>query len=597
LKTYKYPIINLSFSLEAFAYTLPVSILAYFVTISCNFFTSLAIFIPAALFGSTLTLIPGMISRWLRLRKSFRVLNNPDRPDDETLRAVKLRLLNHPRYEARSLPFRYFFGIGSVIVILAIAGEMNQMRYIMTVVGVAMAVPINMVFFMLQSEISLSRYLADNRLAGITLEKSEYRPSRIFNKILLVLISIILPPLAIFISFISLINLKLLQLDNLVIHFIFITIMMITASVITAYYLARSLRKTVSGMETSLDSIARGELKADFVPMITTDEVGSMSGYMNALSLKIKDVITLIHTMSHELTTSAAEMATTAENVSRQSQSTAATIEEISSSLEEISAGGESIYGNIEYQHKRTQVLIDNVNSMHAIITDEGKEMEQTMKVKSDLDMNIENVKGKINDTMALMKTATQDAGRMLDYTGLINDISDRTNLLSLNASIEAARAGEYGKGFAVVADEIGKLAEQAGENTKNISEIVKTTNVSMEKSSLALSEAIAWIESIFEGLRSFGNMVNTIGEMTRRDLEINNILKDDAEHFLQRAGEIIKAMEEQKHAIDEIVKSIMLINNTTQSNSASSEELTAVSETIAENARRLRQEIEFFKV
>ncbi len=597
MKKYRYPVISLSLSLEAFAYTLPVSILAYFMIIACNFFSSLALFIPAAIFGSIVTLSPGMIIRWLKLRKSFNILKNPDRPDEENLHAIKRALLDHPRYEAKSLPVRYFFGIGSVIVILAIAGEMNQMRYIMTAVGLAMAIPINMVFFMLQSEISLSQYLADSRLAGVILEKDECRSLPIFNKILMVLISILLPPLAIFISFISLMNLKLLQLDNLVVHFVFITIMMITASVITAYYLARSLRKTVSAMEKSLDGIARGELNDYFVPMITTDEVGAMSGYMNSLKVKIKGVITLIQSMSHELTLSSAEMANTAENVSQQSQSTAATIEEISSSLEEISAGGESIFSSIEYQNKRTHILIDNVNRMHAIITDEGMEMEEAMKVKTDLDMNIEEVKEKINDTMALMKTATQDAGRMLDYTGLINEISDRTNLLSLNASIEAARAGEYGKGFAVVADEIGKLAEQAGENTKSISEIVKTTNFSMEKSSQALSEAISKIESIFEGLRSFGTMVDSIGNLTRQDLEINNVLKEDAEHFLDRANEILKAMEEQKYAVDEIVKSITVINATTQSNSASSEELTAVSETIAENARRLKGEIEFFKI
>ena len=594
---YQNPILKLSLSLEAFAYSLPVAILAYFVVISCNFFSSIAIFIPAALAGSIMTVVPGTIIRWMLLRKCMNSLNSQDTADDLLLRRIKLKLLNHPRSEAKSLPVRYFCGIGLVIVILAIAGEMNQLRYIMTGIGILIAVPINMVFFMLQSEISLSPYLEDSRLAAITLEKSEYKPFKIFNKILLVLISILLPPLGIFISFISLINLKLLQLDNLVIHFIFITLMMITASVITAYYLARSLRKTVSSMEKSLDSIARGELNTNFVPMITTDEVGAMSVYMNRLMKKIIEVITLIQNMSGELTVSASETANTADNVAQQSQSTAATIEEISSSLEEISAGGESIYNNIEYQNKRTLMLIENINKMHAIITDEGKEMEQAKRVKTGLDLNIEEVKGKINDTMALMKTAAQDAGRMLDYTGLINDISDRTNLLSLNASIEAARAGEYGKGFAVVADEIGKLAEQAGENTKNISEIVKITNASMEKSSQALNEAIAKIENIFEGLRSFGTMVNSIGEMTRRDMEINNGLKDDAEHFLQRANEIMKAMEEQKSAVDEIVKSITVINTTTQSNSASSEELTAASESIAQNAKMLKDEIGFFKL
>jgi len=195
------------------------------------------------------------------------------------------------------------------------------------------------------------------------------------------------------------------------------------------------------------------------------------------------------------------------------------------------------------------------------------------------------------------MKTATEDAGRMLDYTGLINDISERTNLLSLNASIEAARAGEYGRGFAVVADEIGKLAEQAGENTKNISEIVKTTNDSMDKSFMALNEATANIEKIFEGLRSFGTVVNRIGELTHQVMDINNVLKEDAEHFFKRADDIMKSMEEQKSAVNEIVKSITLINDTSQNTSAASEELSASSESMAGNAKRLNNEIEYFKL
>ncbi len=594
---YRNPVLRLTLSLEVFAYALPVFLLAYFVIITCDFLSSLAFFIPAAIFGSIITVIPGSITRWFLLRKSFTMLQDSDVADEDTLSSIKRRFLHHPRYEALSLLVRYPVGVGVIVVILAITGQMTPLRYIMTGIGMIMSVPVNMVFFMFQTEISLAPYLADRRLAGVVLEKNTYRPMGVFRKILFVLISILLPPLTIFISIITLMDLELLKLDNLAFHFTFITVMMVITSVSTAYFFAKSLRKTVSSMERSLDGIARGELREDFVPMVTTDEVGSMSVYMNRLMKKIIEVITLIQNMSGELTVSAAETANTADNVAQQSQSTAATIEEISSSLEEISAGGESIYSNIEYQNKRTLVLIENVNKMHAIITDEGKEMEQAMRVKTGLDLNIEEVKGKISDTMALMKTATQDAGRMLDYTGLINDISDRTNLLSLNASIEAARAGEYGKGFAVVADEIGKLAEQAGENTKNISEIVKITNASMEKSSQALNEAISKIENIFEGLRSFGTMVNSIGEMTRRDLEINNGLKDDAEHFLQRANEIMKAMEEQKSAVDEIVKSITVINTTTQSNSASSEELTAASESIAQNAKLLKDEIGFFKI
>src|SRR6185312_12982427 len=66
---------------------------------------------------------------------------------------------------------------------------------------------------------------------------------------------------------------------------------------------------------------------------------------------------------------------------------------------------------------------------------------------------------------------------RTRDITGIvgtIETITERTNLLSLNASIEAARAGEAGRGFAVVAEEIRNLADRCAKATAEIVEIVR---------------------------------------------------------------------------------------------------------------------------
>lgn len=69
-----------------------------------------------------------------------------------------------------------------------------------------------------------------------------------------------------------------------------------------------------------------------------------------------------------------------------------------------------------------------------------------------------------------------------------IEEISDQTGMLALNASIEAARAGESGRGFAVVADGVSNLAEKSQQETEKISKFFKKIIKQIDRSNSKLS-------------------------------------------------------------------------------------------------------------
>lgn len=587
-------IYKLSLSLETYAYMLPVILLAYLCVVGGNFIHSLGVFITAALLGSVVSLVIALAARWKILLPVFNIIQNEQASHEELIFA-KGKLLSHPLYESLSMLFRYPLGVGTAVLFLFVAGEINTTRSIVFFIATVMVIPVTSTFFYFQSELSLSKYLNDPRLSSIDLNTSSIKNIGMLRRTLLTLFAIILVPILLFGTLLVEVRYEIISMSGIEIHILILTLLLVVTTVYSGYLFAKSSTNTISEIAGSLKRIAEGNITESYVPMISTDELGSMSTDMNNLVYKLREMMSIIKNMAEELSISSQEMAGTAETFSEQSQTTASTIEEVTATLEEITAGNSTIFETVEYQHRRTEILINNIKELYTIVTTEGEEMQNALSVKSKLDSTIENVKFKINETMTLMKTATEDAAKMLTYTTTINEISDQTNLLSLNASIEAARAGESGRGFAVVADEIGRLAEQAGENTKNISSIMQITSKSIDDSNTSLQAAIQDIEDIFSGLASFGTTVNRVGELTEQDLTINRSLQDDANHFLKRSDEIIDSMGEQKNAIDEISKSTETLNSVAQNNSASSEELSATSERVAQSASELKKSIDYF--
>ncbi|HET9843029.1 MAG TPA: methyl-accepting chemotaxis protein, partial [Gammaproteobacteria bacterium] len=111
-----------------------------------------------------------------------------------------------------------------------------------------------------------------------------------------------------------------------------------------------------------------------------------------------------------------------------------------------------------------------------ALVADESVNIAKSgVQVVQNTMIGMEKIREQMQETSKQIKRLGESTQEIGNIIALINDISDQTNILALNASIQAAMAGEAGRGFAVVAEEVQHLAERATHATKQIETLVHT--------------------------------------------------------------------------------------------------------------------------
>ncbi|MBN2402870.1 MAG: hypothetical protein JXN64_10780 [Spirochaetes bacterium] len=376
-----------------------------------------------------------------------------------------------------------------------------------------------------------------------------------------------------------------------------VSLVLIAIVILSAVFLSRNIRKLLSLFREIFTKGAIGDLEARY-PVIarSKNELNELGSFFNKFMDKVKEVITKVRDASFNLGTSSEELSSTTSSFSMNLQNQAASTEEITATMEEFSAGIDNITANTQFQFEKLNDVIELMKQLSELINEMAKRIDDARNLSKGVTERARSGNTSLNQMKSSMDKITESSVQVRDIISIINDISDRINLLSLNAAIEAARAGDAGRGFAVVADEISKLADQTASSISDIDSLIKKNNDEIKNGMENAVDTIDSITGIIQGVESIDEMMADIIANMEKQQTTNDSVNKSTGDLLARSDEVRTASEEQKTAIAEIMKSISNINELMQASAGGSEEISANSNKLASMAEELRENVSYFK-
>lgn len=303
---------------------------------------------------------------------------------------------------------------------------------------------------------------------------------------------------------------------------------------------ADALNLYVTEIKNALTALGKGKL--NYVPET------EFKGDFIKLSNSVSEITNLLRDSMQQISSSAELVSGGAEQVSNGAQALARGAAEQASSVEELAVSINEIADSVR----------DNADS--AVQSSRAADLVGHSIIESDNQMKA------LSEAVGHVKMNSREINKIVKE---IEDIAFQTNILALNASVEAARAGEAGRGFSVVAGEIRRLASKTTAASKLTAELVEKNAEAVEAGMLKASAAADTLQESVEGAKHVSSMVDKISEVC-----------------IQQAD-----------AITQIHKSIELISEIVQGNSATSEESAAASEELSAQAQVLKEMVEQFEL
>lgn len=363
------------------------------------------------------------------------------------------------------------------------------------------------------------------------------------------------------------------------------------------FWFAGKLSKPIVQITKEVEKLANGDLRTEPVVIRTKDEVGELSAYFNQMAANLREMILHVSEASHQV-------AGTSEQLSASSEETAKLVQQVAESIHDVATGADVQVAKAAEANQAAASVASHTAHIGTYVDEVNLASRQTadgaVNGNEIIKKTVNHMKTVQEKTLALsgivngLGYKSKEIGKIVS---MITSVAEQTNLLALNASIEAARAGEQGKGFAVVANEVRKLAEQSADAASQISRLIADIQVDISQSVSAMNEGKI---SVDEGLHlvdqagdAFKDIVQAVQHVSEQIGEVSSAVQDMSAETKEMAELIVESADisnESAGHTEEIAASA-------QQQSASVEEITTVSNTLADMAEDLQSAISDFKI
>lgn len=351
--------------------------------------------------------------------------------------------------------------------------------------------------------------------------------------------------------------------------------------------------KRISGR---FGEVAKGDLTVQ-VTARGRDEFNGLAASATNMIYNTKKLVRKVNNSTGELEHSAKEVKSASEIISGYSEDITRAIDGINQGMERQFTHAQACVEKTDALSNDMKEVSSTVEKVEGLVTNTEKMIESAMSMVQVLGQRAEEtttITSKVGTSIAALKQETDIINQFVE---MITEISEQTNLLSLNASIEAARAGEAGRGFAVVAEEIRKLADDsakaAGKIQDNVANISRQTKSTVEDAGQA-QEMVALQTEVVE------KVVVIFRDMSQQMAELVSGLKDIVTSTEKADGEREDALESVRNIseiIEESAENVRDVNKVAEKLLQNVENLNHISDILNMNMEELKSEITVFKI